>query len=287
MVYITKAEDTPKRFIVNRIRRVVPLYWFFTLLMGGVLFFLPFVFKTGEFSFATLLQSLFFIPHYSLQNPEYLWPIVAPGWSLNYEMYFYALFALSLFFAPQFRVALITTAIIAIWAIFSIFDSTVAIPRFVSDPSVFEFIAGMMLAIAWKRGFTLPSPVAWILVVLGFAIASFAPEHLHHWARISFPSALIVLGCLYISLPSNRLGLLLGDASYAMYLSHIFVLGGLRAVVPNNVEASALYAWCFVLVALVVSTLVGIAVHLIIDNWLLREERLNIFRSSKAAAGRS
>jgi len=221
MVYITKASDTPGRFMINRIRRVVPLYWFFTLLMAAVLFWLPGVFKSAEFSGPAVIQSLLFIPHYSLQNPEYIWPIVAPGWSLNYEMYFYLLFAFSLFFAHQLRIALIVCAITLFWGIYSYIDSSDPIPRFVSDPSVFEFIAGMLLAVAFKRGLTLPPIGGWLFVAAGFAWASFAPADLHHLIRISLPSTMIVIGFLYINLPVKKFGLLLGDASYALYLSGV------------------------------------------------------------------
>lgn len=287
MVYITKAQDTPSNFLIKRIQRVVPLYWFFTLLMAAILFFIPTLFKSGEFNWVAVFQSLFFIPHYSLQNPDYVWPIVAPGWSLNYEMYFYSLFAFSLFFAPQFRVAIVTCIITVVWAIFEISGSTVAIPRFVSDPSVFEFIAGMLLAVAWKRGFTMSSNAGWVCVVIGFAGATFLPEELHHWIHISIPSALIVVGFLYINVPISRIGLMLGDASYAVYLSHIFVLGALRVLVPDNVTSSAFYAWGFVLACIVASTLTGIVVHYLIDNWLLRKERLNVFRSAAQEANHS
>jgi len=282
MVYITKPTDTPVNFLVNRVRRVVPLYWFFTLLMGVILFAMPGLFKTGEFSWAALLQSLFFIPHYSLQNPDFVWPIVAPGWSLNYEMYFYILFALSLGFAQQFRVAFIAAAITLIWAFFNITGSTAAIPRFVADPTVFEFIAGMFLALAWKRGFVLSNLTGWGLFLAGFALATIAPETMHHWLRISIPSTMIVVGCLFIQVPVRKFGLLLGDASYAIYLSHIFVLGGLRVLVPDGAAATATNAWLFVMACVVASTLVGIVVHFAIDNWLLREERLQLFKSTKA-----
>ncbi len=286
MVYITKPNATPMNFLVNRARRVVPLYWFFTLLMALILFFLPSVFKTGEFSWLTLVQSLFFIPHYSLQNPDFVWPIVAPGWSLNYEMYFYILFAVSLLFAQQFRVAFITVAITVVWAIFTAMDSSVAIPRFLSDPAVFEFVAGMLLALAWKRGVTLSSTAGWVLVIAGFVIVSVAPTDIHHWLRISLPSFLIVFGFLYIQVPVSRFGLMLGDSSYALYLSHIFVLGALRAIVPDNLPATPMYAWGFIIVSLIITTLVGIVVHFLVDNWLLREERLSLFQGREHAARR-
>lgn len=222
MVYISKPNDKPGDFLLNRIRRVVPLYWFFTLLMGSILFVLPTLFKSGEFSWLALLKSLFFIPHYSLQNPDYVWPIVAPGWSLNYEMYFYLLFALSLFLAVRYRTAFVVGAITLIWAVFTASGSSAAIPRFMSDPAVFEFVFGMLLATAYLRGFQVSSNTGWAMLMAGFMVASFAPDSWHHWLRISLPSLLIVIGFLNIKVPVYKFGLLLGDASYALYLSHIF-----------------------------------------------------------------
>jgi len=281
MVYITKPTNTPKQFIKNRIRRVVPLYWFFTLLMALVLFFVPSVFKTGEFQWHTVLQSLFFIPHYSIQNPSYIWPIVAPGWSLNYEMYFYTTFALSLFLPQRFRVAMVIGCIGTLWLLATISGSQIAILRFLAEPSVFEFIAGMLLAVLWQQGFQLTPRIAWVFVFAGLVWATFAPEHLHHWISISLPSTLIVFGCLYLALPNNRVGTLLGDASYALYLSHIFVLGALRSWLQDGATESALQAWGFVILAIVCTTLVGIVVHLLVDNWLLREERLLFLKSGR------
>ncbi len=281
MVYIAKPNDTPLKFITNRVRRVVPLYWFFTLLMGIILFAMPGLFKTGEFSVAALLQSLFFIPHYSLQNPDFVWPIVAPGWSLNYEMYFYVLFAISLVFAQQFRVAFIIGAITVIWAGLSLTGSNAAIPRFLSDPTVFEFAAGMLLAVAWQRKFHLSNATGWVFLISGFILATIAPDTMHHWLRISIPSTMIVLGCLFIQVPVSKIGLMLGDASYAIYLSHIFVLGAMRVVVPDDAAATTSNAWLFVTACMIASTIVGVLVHFMIDNWLLREERLSMFKSAQ------
>ena len=92
---------------------------------------------------------------------------------------------------------------------------------------------------------------------------------------------MIVTGCLFIKVPVSKFGLMLGDASYAIYLSHIFVLGALRAMVPSDAAATASNAWLFVIACVVVSTIVGVIAHFLIDNWLLREERLNVFKNSQ------
>jgi exopolysaccharide production protein ExoZ len=67
---------------------------------------------------------------------------------------------------------------------------------------------------------------------------------------------------------------LLGDASYALYLSHIFTLGVLRKLFPPLLGEGPLAAWLFVILSLPVCVLVSILIHKYVDNWLLRHERL-------------
>ena len=274
MVWIAKPEDTPWRFIVNRVRRVVPLYWFFTLLMALILVALPTVFKRSAFEWDTLLMSLAFVPHESVAHPGWLWPILAPGWSLNYEMYFYLLFALSLLLPPARRVA---GTIVALGAV-ALFVELLGrhwwdAARFYSADMVFEFALGMLLAVAWKRGLRVPPRVALLLIALGTALL-LAHLPLPRLLAFGVPSLLVVAGCLWVRAPERRWGVLLGDASYALYLSHLFTLGVLRVVLPPLLGDGALAAWSFVAISIVVCTLGSVVVHLVIDNWLLRRERL-------------
>ena len=100
---------------------------------------------------------------------------------------------------------------------------------------------------------------------------------LPHLLMFGVPSLMVVAGAVWLRLPESRLGVLLGDASYALYLSHLFALGVLRKVLPPLLGDDALAAWSFVAISLVACTLVGVAVHLLVDNWLLRHERLGRF----------
>jgi len=292
MMYISKPSHTPGAFIVNRIRRVVPLYWFFTLLLASVLFAMPSIFSNTSLQFDVLVQSLLFIPHFSQSHQGEVWPLLAPGWSLNYEMYFYALFALSLFAVKKFRLPIISFIIIGIFGLAhltSIDGTDGPFTAFFKDQVVFEFIFGMLLAYAWQRGFKLTNLAGSAMAITSFAyllfhsqqrgIASF--DGSLHILTNGIPSATLVAGILFIKLPVNKIGLLLGDASYALYLSHIFVLGLLRVVLPPVLGTSQSAAILFVLISLVTCTLVSIPVHLIIDNWVLRQERFDVFRSAK------
>lgn len=273
MVYIAKPTDTPKRFMVNRVRRVVPLYWFFTLLMGFILCAAPFVFKKSVFDLPVIIKSLLFIPHYSLVQPDMIWPVVAPGWSLNYEMYFYLMFALSLFAPIAGRTLVISTGITAVFVAAWLLPKGGAINAFYRDAIVFEFVLGMLLALAYKRGFRLSNSIAWICILVGFAIL-FARFPVPRIFSYGLPSLLILAGTVNCRLPERPFLVLLGDSSYALYLCHIFTLGVCRKILPPLLGEGSLAAIGFVIISLFACLVSGIAVHFIVDNWLLRRERL-------------
>lgn len=280
MIYIAKPTNTFGRFIINRARRVIPLYWFFTVLMGVILLVLPSVFKATQYDTTVMLLSLGFIPHWSMVNPTEAWPIVAPGWSLNFEMYFYFVFALSLFFAEKFRIALITLVICAVFILAQFFDDgQSAIAHFFAKSMVFEFVLGMLLALAWKRGFRLSSSVSWVVLTIATAML-FLQLPVPRIFEFGVPSLLIVMACLFINVKEWRLGILLGDASYALYLSHIFVLGVLRKVLPPMLGEGQIAAYLFVIISIIVCTVASIFVHKYIDNWLLVQQRLPKFGKS-------
>ncbi|ASJ72931.1 acyltransferase family protein [Granulosicoccus antarcticus] len=275
MIYIAKPSDTPVNFFIHRIRRVAPMYWFFTLLMAAILLAMPSVFKNTVFDVKAMFLSLAFIPHWSLAHTTEAWPIVAPGWSLNFEMYFYLIFAVSLFCAQRFRIAFITLVITAVFLIATVLnDGQSAIAEFFSKSLVFEFILGMLLAVAFKRGFRLPpATAAWLLLLASCVLLIKLP--LPRIFEYGIPSFLVVMACLYVKIGEHRWAVLLGDASYALYLSHIFTLGVLRKFVAPHLGTGEMAAYLFVLISLIVCTLVSVVIHKYVDNWLLRHERLS------------
>lgn len=281
MVYIARADDTPGRFMVNRIRRVVPLYWFFTFLMAAILILAPWVFKSTDFSWDILVMSLAFIPHWSTAQEGYVWPLVAPGWSLIFEMYFYSLFALSLFFAQRFRIAFICVVICVVFLIAHYFhDVESAAAQFFAKSMVFEFILGMGLALAWKRGFKIPPSTAAFLLLFATCLL-FLELPVPRIFEYGLPSLLIVMACLYVKVGHHKWAVLLGDASYALYLSHIFTLGVLRKFVAPLLGEGPMAAYLFVIISLVVCTIVSVFIHRYVDNWLLRVERLRIIKTTE------
>jgi exopolysaccharide production protein ExoZ len=156
-----------------------------------------------------------------------VWPILDNGWTLNYEMFFYALFALSLAAPRRVRLpglAVILGSLVLIGRVFGPFAGPVA--SFYSGGWLLEFVAGMILAHGWLRdGSRDWLPLSLFVIVFGF----YCIGALHSRFIIMGGAFLIVAGCLSprICAIQNRPFLELGNASYSIYLIHQFVLDAL------------------------------------------------------------
>ena len=248
-----KSPHQPLRFLQRRIIRVVPLYWLPTLAL---------ILAFGGRDGSHLLKSLLFLPIIDGETGQALWPVLDPGWTLNFEMAFYALFALFMLLPRP----------IAIWLLAALLAILPAVPLFVSlppalayytSPLLLNFAAGMLIAHLGLR-----APV-WMLP-LGFLLLIVTPS----WPdlpalSIILPATLIVASARAFdpSLPTWRVPLLLGDASYAIYLSHIFVM---FLILPDDPPATILAATLMLLSLMLASIALGVVVHLLIEKPLSR-----------------
>ena len=93
----------PLTFAWRRLLRIVPLYWL-------VLAFVAVLWPGGgidpwlDFPLQDILRSFLFIPFANGARGGAVQPVLGVGWTLNLEIYFYGIFALSLF-APRARLA--------------------------------------------------------------------------------------------------------------------------------------------------------------------------------------
>ena len=119
---------------------------------------------------------------------------------------------------------------------------------FWTQPIVLEFVLGMGLALLVRRGFALPAPVRYGLVTFGAAMLLrdflnsgsqpriwLTPNDFLRVSGWGIPAAMIVAGCVLKkteALSDNwfvRIGKLLGDGSYALYLCHPIVMSAFAA----------------------------------------------------------
>jgi peptidoglycan/LPS O-acetylase OafA/YrhL len=191
---------------------------------------------------ASIVTSFFFIP-WDTQGTGVPRPIYDLGWTLNYEMFFYTVFALCIGLRRGMAVALISICLTALTMFGLLFPLHNLQLFFWAQPIVLEFVFGMGLALLVRHGVTLPAPVRYALIALG-AAALFhdflntvsqpriwlTPNDFLRVAGWGIPAAMIVAGCVLKKserLGDNvfvRSGKLLGDASYALYLCHPIVM---------------------------------------------------------------
>jgi exopolysaccharide production protein ExoZ len=225
MTYTTAMRSYSRAgFIWRRIVRIVPIYWAVTCLAAVTVTIVPFLFKDTVFTWPEFLTSLFFIP---LQNPavDDIAPLLKLGWTLNYEMFFYLLFCAFLPWRTSVR-------IVAIGAVFGVaywLAPTHWAPFvFYGRPITFEFILGSFAGWLFVSGLLLPRPlgIAGVVVSLWFFVwgASFAPQNLLY---CGVPAAGIVISLLTLQRGMTRINKLLhtvGDASYSIYCTHLFLV---------------------------------------------------------------
>lgn len=269
---------TPQEFFVRRLIRVAPIYWILTTLLVVLALAAPSLFRTTVLTWDSVLQSLLFIPHLSPSHAGRVWPVLVPGWTLNYEMFFYAIFAVSLAFSSRLAVVggtLVTLVLVGF--VLGPFDNPIA--QTYTHAILLEFAAGALICHLWMNGrlrLGLVSSV--VAIVVGAALlVQRRTEFLEGNFTTLAGAVLVVMGSLHERFMGwhSRLLLTLGDASYSIYLTHIFTLGALRGpwikVVPlSNTLVSAT---AFMVVALVASALVGWLAFRCIEKPLL--DRLN------------
>ncbi len=235
MVYTTWGKsgfEASKNFMIRRILRIIPIYWFYTFLLLGVALIAPQVLGKAEFIPAEFLKSLFFIPY--LNSAGDIQPFLALGWTLNYEMYFYALFALCLLLPVRFSLpALGGYFILSVISDFGGVDHVAA--EFYGYSIVLEFFYGCLIGYAFMKGWRLPRSFLYAgFACAGILAAAFVFEQ--EWQdQISFNLFRTVIPVLLVALLALPKGaeelrapksaVLIGDSSYTLYLSHPFAIG--------------------------------------------------------------
>ena len=165
------------------------------------------------------------------------WPVVVPGWTLNYEMFFYAIVTVSLAFALRWRPVIICAALIALAGV----GTTVApmtIAGFYTDPILLEFALGVAIGVWFTRTSTLPRGVAYALIAVAlalFVVLGPLETDANRLVCWGVPMALLVLGSVNApTILPGRAFRVLGDASYSIYLTQFCTIAP-AAVVVNSV----------------------------------------------------
>ena len=260
-------DGAPLRFFRRRCARVVPLYWLLTtvMLIGAAL--APSLLNVPVGGLYHVIASYLFVP--DARGVGEVRPVMALGWTLNYEMLFYVMFSIALMTPIRFGVAWLS-GLMAMLALSHAFIDPSHVPVvFWTDPLILEFLFGVYVALIYRAGWRLGAGTA--LLVSGVGLIGFLrlstpwdDAALPVFLRSGVPAAVMVFAAaLGPSAPMNRLTasiVLLGDASYSLYLVHPFVLRPARAIWAKAIGGH-MPLWLFVPAAVAACVVVAVIVY--------------------------
>jgi exopolysaccharide production protein ExoZ len=254
------------RFLLKRVVRVVPLYWLATLVLAALML------RGGHpFSLQQLGLSLGFVPHFNPLRPGEVVPLLVPGWTLNYEMFFYACFGLSLL-AGRARRPLLAAVLLGLvaWGWWAPPDS--AIGRTYTSTLLLEFLAGMAWA-AWVRARGMPASRLLLALPLGVLPFLLDLGAAGESARLAGAAVIVAAATAWRwrEHAGTRVLAGLGDASYSIYLWHTTFLGGLATHLSEPLaRALGLGPGWQVPVLIVSSTALSVAVYRLVERPMTR-----------------
>ncbi|MDP4186234.1 MAG: acyltransferase, partial [Bacteroidota bacterium] len=231
------------KFLVKRLMRIIPIYFFLTF------FYMLFQGSLVEY-FTTksdiLIKALTFQPTFLKHTgSSYGMPPLIVGWSLNYEMLFYILFAASMFlkkYRYHFIFALFLFLVFGAPIIhhgFVSLDSSryyeypVQYMNILTNPTLLFFLSGVIFGLIYLSDFKIQSGVI-LFSLLGISIVFFLII-LFINPVIFQPTQFMLLSCgllVFIMLMIQKRYdfrvpkplVYLGDMSYSIYLIHPLII---------------------------------------------------------------
>ena len=218
-----------RRFALSRVKRIVPIYWIATFLTVLLNARFPGYLYQASGDPTHVITSLLFIPHSGVEGGIY--PVLYQGWTLQYEMFFYVIFAFSLLFGMQKRLGVLTVIIASSTLIGMIFPiSPNPVIATYTDPICMEFLAGAWAAKLCSSRAVAPQQAVAILLLgslglwLGFQYE--VPLGSLSWLVTAIAASLVVSGCVLLEKRGRMPGWSWlkygGEASYSLYIFQEF-----------------------------------------------------------------
>lgn len=288
-----RGAQAARDFMSARITRIAPMYWILTSLMLVIVWAVPSL-KDTDFTVMQIVTSYLFIP-YEVKEHGNAYPVLYVGWTLTYEMFFYAVFALSILFSER-RMRWALPAFFAVLSLLSLTRPMPFIFRFLTAPLLLEFVFGCLFAWAYLSGYRMSRPASAALVaagILGFTILTPGSSMEHRTVFAGIPAALLVSGMIFWESADGWVGgsLLpkIGDASYSLYLLQALTIPAFARLLAGVDKLRILPGDIACLLLVATTVMVSVLVYRVLERTMdvkLREWRRN-FREIHVPAGTS
>jgi peptidoglycan/LPS O-acetylase OafA/YrhL len=289
-----------KAFIVKRLIRIAPMYWLASLLAIAAQL------STGHAppSASYVAASFLFLPM-PVPPGEVIRPLLGQGWTLIYEMMFYCIFSCAMFLTFYRGAAAILAALGALvlaGAFIKPLDAAYdpfTVAAFITDPIILLFGAGCVIAFVRRRldRIELSHGLMAAVLLLGAAASLFVaggfayPMNFYARAPFMLLAVAAVAACAFSRDRLSRLRRilsLLGDASYSVYLFHLFCLNALFFL-ASRLPGFSHAAWLYVIAAILAANAAGLVVHVLVEKPLtarLRDFAAGRWRRQRPAAAK-
>lgn len=274
---------SPYNFILRRIMRIVPFYW-----LCICIYWIKLIAENKAPGTNDIIRSFLFIPY--LNSEGLTQPVYPLGWTLNYEMFFYAMFAAALFFKRSTGI-LVTISVFALLVMIGNYTApspeTNILLYFYTKPIILYFASGILIFLIWKKipeKFcpAIPSDNFYLIFLTTcflFTVVIFYRYDLQINAYQIFSAIFFILLYSTVGTPKGnwdsklwKIVKLLGDASFSIYLTHSFVLGPLgRIWTMLKINNDLWVAFC--LIAMIAASILGYLSYIFIEQPLMQVTR--------------
>lgn len=271
-------------FLSKRFIRVAPLYWV-AILWASSSYWIAWLVSSNSPrelywnispELISIGKDLVFIPHASISEPQHVYPILIPGWTINYEIFFYFIFGISMLFR-QYRLVSAFIIITTLVALGQIFNFNNVIGKFYTSEILLEFVFGMIVFEVYLKTHHLPlnRMVVAFLGAFGFYLLHIG-SGLNERLILATASAIVVWFFIHAFRGIHNGPLkLLGDASYSIYLFHLTSFALARELIDWFALSPDGYLNVVFIIALhmLMAAIMGIAVYYTIERPLLEALR--------------
>ena len=281
---VSFGEYWRKRFV-----RAIPFYWLMTSFVVLLMLAAPSLLSSSRFDAPHVLASYLMIPwpHPVLEGE--IAPVIIPGWTLIYEIAFYAVLGFGLFVPQRWRAGAVIAVIVAAAFSPAFVTSTSTAFYFYTQPIVVDFASGVLIGWMLWNGYRFPAWACLTAIALSAAAVVLLPSPSHFVPMLggynfmrdrvleySVPSLLIVGGAVFFDcarpdVTKWKLLTLIGDAAYSIYITHVMIL----PVVTRFWNLTGLqsdWRWnaVYLVLSVAASTAAGIVCHRTIEIPLFR-----------------
>lgn len=223
----------------NRLIRICPLYYTMTLVVIVGYHIMPGVFRSTIVNGETIIKSVLFLPCGARLG--HIFPIYSIGWTINLEMFFYAVFYISSKIDHKHRGAIVSVILAVLVCAGKIFQPQNVMLQFWTSLDLCSFLVGIGIYALEKSvdEIRMSVPISLIGIFLSLVLLFSNSYILGSKSTIweIFWSGVILLCCLGIKdIRCNRFFVHLGDMSYSIYMTHFLVVGVICRLIMKSKE---------------------------------------------------